>query len=175
MYYPNHELYCKSFSWSLLPEGQVHYFKALCMSILCCKGSITSFYEDIIKKLYNDIKNIIITKDLQLLLKYAPTIKTCSTSAKHIIDQFPDLITHNKIAVVWLGAGPGKSKRTYPVLKLECGSPLNEKWNHINIGELMGNTIGQCKKLVGKMDTIAEMRNAFIEQDETQVSSYICI
>lgn len=43
----------------------------------------------------------------------------------------------------------------------------------------MGNTIGQCKKLVGKMDTISEMRNAFIEQDETQkiesYSTYVCI
>lgn len=36
--YPKYKLHCKSFSWSLLPEGQIPYFWALCMSILCCNG-----------------------------------------------------------------------------------------------------------------------------------------
>jgi hypothetical protein len=35
--YPDLELCCKSFSWALLPEGQVPYFKALCIAILCCE------------------------------------------------------------------------------------------------------------------------------------------
>lgn len=97
-----------------------------------------------------------------MLEKFAPTIKSCSNGAKWIIEQFPDLITLNKIPIVWLEKGKQKTNRIFPVCKLV----EHNNWNKINIHELMGNTIGQCKKLVGKWDTIKEMKQAFVEMNE---------
>lgn len=164
LYFPDCKLINKSFSWSLCPKGQLPYFKALSIAILCCEKpeglSLEYFYKKIISKLYDDITEIIRTKDVSKLLEFSVTTK--NTDIPELILTFPDLSQNNTTQILWLNKGGKKNPRKYPACKID----EHNLWNKININDLMSNCIGLCKKIIGKKITLKEQRADFIMNND---------
>lgn len=169
--YPDLKHKDKSFSWSLCPKGQLPYFKAFGLAILCCgHENMQLYFDSLLNKLSEDIKTCIINKDVAKLKTFALPVKTLKLP--EMTQTYPELLDENTVPIVWL-KGDKRDNKNSRRAAVQIVAKL-DLWSKISINDTMANCIGLFKKMSGKKLKLTDKLQEY-EQSQQESSSKLLV